>query len=306
MEEQNGITLNQIRYFVEVCRVLSFSKAAEELHISQPGISKAMKALEEECGTALFERNHSSISLTSQGELLFQNAQVFLEQYADFMMTAHSLAELGSTLRIGVVPMCGNTVFPRLHSGFANIWPDVKISTVEDTSHILYDQLDRNEIDLALCVTNRLPDQNYHCYVLKKSRLMLFVSGNHPLSGREKISLRDLADTPLVLFSDHFGQTQYIHRLFAHAGIAPKIMHQTSQVFTILEYIRSGSAAGFLSEEFAQEEPELCPVMIEEIPAGYVNLVWKKEETLNQTMKNFISYTEKVYPFPQEHVLQQD
>ncbi|MGN1024562.1 MAG: LysR family transcriptional regulator [Lachnospiraceae bacterium] len=293
------MTLQQIQYFAAVCRTLSFSKAAEELHISQPGISKAMKSLEEECGTALFQRNYNSISLTPEGEILLQNAQIFLEQYADFLTVAHSLADFGSTVRIGIIPMCGNTVFPRLHAGFSNIWPDIRISTVEDTNHVLYDMLNRNEIDLALCVTNQLPDQNYGCYVLKKSRLMLFVSRSHPLAGRETISLKDLSDTPLVLFSDHFGQTQYIHRLFAKNGIVPRIMHQTSQVFTILEYIRSGSTAGFLSEEFAQEEPELCPIAVEEISAGYINLVWKKNAALHPAMQKFIRYTQKVYPFPQ-------
>lgn len=294
------MTLQQIQYFAAVCRSLSFSKASEELHISQPGVSKAMKALEEECGAALFQRNYNSISLTPEGKILLQNAQVFLEQYADFLTAAHSLAELGSTVRIGVIPMCGNTVFPRLHAGFTNIWPDIRIATVEDTNHILYDKLNRNEIDFALCVTNQLPDPNYHYYILKKSRLMLFVSRKHPLAGRETIHLKDLADTPLVLFSDHFGQTQYIHRLFAKARTVPKILHQTSQVFTILEYIRSGSTAGFLSEEFAQEEPELCPVAVEEIPAGYINLVWKKDAALHPAMQKFINYTKKVYPYPQE------
>ena len=62
------MTLNQIRYFVTVCQYQNFTKAAEKLHISQPGISKAMTELESECGTALFHRMHNSITLTPQGK----------------------------------------------------------------------------------------------------------------------------------------------------------------------------------------------------------------------------------------------
>ncbi|MEE8816234.1 MAG: LysR family transcriptional regulator [Lachnospiraceae bacterium] len=290
------MTLNQIRYFVTVCQYQNFTKAAEKLHISQPGISKAMTELESECGTALFHRMHNSITLTPQGKALLEYARVFLEQYADFTAAAHSLSSMDSSLRIGMIPMCGSTIFPKLQTGFSNIWPDIRITTVEDSNYILYERLDRGEIDLALCVTNALPDADHAYCILKQSRLKLFVSHTHPLAAKHELSLQDLSGIPLVLFSDHYGQTRYIHRLFTEAGTMPQIVHQTTQVFTILEYIRSGAAAGFLSEEFAQEDPTIVPLTVREIPAANVYLVWKKKDDITPAMQKFTCFAGETFP----------
>ena len=143
---------------------------------------------------------------------------------------------------------------PSYHQQFLARHPDYQIRTVEDTASVLYGLLDRQELDLILCVTNHLPLAPYHCKVIKKSRLELFVARTHPLARKKFLSFQDLAGVPLVLFPDTFGQTRYIRRLFAQAQTDPQVLHQTSQVFTILSYIRSGAAAGFLPEEFARTE----------------------------------------------------
>lgn len=295
-DEVTDMTLIQIGYFAAVCRHRSFSKAAEELHISQPGISKSMRELEEECGVALFERNYNNISVTREGELLLESAQKFLEHYSEFSMTAHSLADGKSVLKIGVVPMCGNTVFPRLHSDFLRSFPDIQIETIEETNSVLYELLDQHEIDFALCVTNQLPEEQYRYYVLKKSHLVLFVPKDSILAGREAIDICELENVPLVLFSDHFGQTQYLRRTFSLHGVRPMVLHQTNQVFTILEYIRSHAASGFLSEEFAAEETDIVPVRVNQIPAAYINLVWVRDEARYPSMRKFIRLVKSRYP----------
>ena len=288
--------LTQIEYFVAVCRYQNFSKAAEELHISQPGISKSIRELEEECGVALFERNYNNIAITREGEILLESAQKFLEHFNELDTLVHSLAYGKSLLKIGVVPMCGNTVFPRLHSAFLETFPDIRIETIEDTVSVLYDLLDRHEIDFVLCVTNHLPEEHYQYYILKKSHLELFVPKDNPLAGREMVDLCELAKVPLVLLSDHFGQTKYIRRMFSLNGIRPFVLHQSNQVFTILEYIRSHVAAGFLSEEFAAEETDLVPIRVKQFPAAYINLVWVQDKSRYPSMRKFIQFVKSRYP----------
>ncbi|HUM85495.1 MAG TPA: LysR family transcriptional regulator [Lachnospiraceae bacterium] len=290
------MTLMQIEYYVAVCKYRNFTKAAGELHISQPGISKSMRELEEECGVALFERNHNNIVITKEGEILLESAQKFLEHFNEFDRIAHSLDCGKSILKIGVVPMCGNTVFPCLHRDFLEAFPDIQIKTIEETASVLYDLLDQHEIDFALCVTNHLPDEHYRYYILKKSCLELFVPKNSPLSGRGTVDICELENVPLVLFSDHFGQTKYIRRVFSLNGVQPMILHQTNQAFTILEYIRSQVASGFLSEEFAAEEADLVPVRIAQFSAAYVNLVWAQDESGYPSMRKFIQFVKTKYP----------
>ena len=290
-----SITPEQIRYFIAACRYQNFTKAAEELHLTQPGLSKAIRELESHCGTALWERHHNSLALTPAGRVFLEQAEKFQQQYEALEETARSLGSGETLLRIGLVPMCGNTLFPGLHRAFLDTFPKVRIQTTEATGPVLYSLLDRHEIDIALCVTNHLPEKPYSCYVVKDSRLMLFVHKDHPLAGRTAVDLMDLAQEPLVLFKDTFGQTRYLRRLFAACQIHPPILHQTSQVFTILEYIRHQAAVGFLSEEFARDEKNLVAIPVKQIAIGHVNFVWNRNPEQFPALKQFLAFVKERY-----------
>lgn len=291
-----SITPEQIRYFITACRYQNFTKAAAELHLTQPGLSKAIRELEGQCGAPLWERKHNALTLTSAGRVFLEQALKFQDQYEQLEYTARSLGSGESLLRIGLVPMCGNTIFPALHRELQEAWPQLRLVTTEATGPTLYSLLDQKEIDLALCVTNHLPEAPYSCCVLKDSRLMLFVHKDHPLARRSEVDLKDLEDEPLVLFTDQFGQTRYLRRLFAACQIHPRILHQTTQVFTILEYIRHKAAVGFLSEEFAQDEKNLVAIPVKQIATGHVNFVWNRDLEQFPVLKQFLAFVEKRWP----------
>ena len=288
-----SITPEQIRYFITACRYQNFTKAAAELHLTQPGLSKAIRELEGQCGAPLWERKHNALTLTSAGRVFLEQALKFQDQYEQLEYTARSLGSGESLLRIGLVPMCGNTIFPALHRALLEAWPQFRLMTTEATGPILYSLLDQKEIDLALCVTNHLPEAPYSCYVLKDSRLMLFVHKDHPLARCSEVDLKDLEDEPLVLFTDQFGQTRYLRRLFAACQIHPRILHQTTQVFTILEYIRHKAAVGFLSEEFAQVEKDLSAIPLQGVPAASINLVWLQDPRTHPALGEFLAFVKK-------------
>ena len=285
-----SITPEQIRYFITACQYQNFTKAAAELHLTQPGLSKAIRELEGQCGAPLWERKHNALTLTSAGRVFLEQALKFQDQYEQLEYTARSLGSGESLLRIGLVPMCGNTIFPQLHREFLAAHPHFQLRTVEDTASVLYGLLDRQELDLILCVTNHLPLPPYHCRVLKKSRLELFTAPDNPLAQKKEVSFQDLAEQPLVLFPDTFGQTRYLRRLFAQARTEPQILHQTSQVFTILSYIRSGAGVGFLSEEFAQVEKELAAIPLQGVPAASINLVWLQDPRTHPALGEFLAF----------------
>ena len=124
---------------------------------------------------------------------------------------------------------------------------------------------------------------------------MLFVHKDHPLATRSSVDLKDLEDEPLVLFTDQFGQTRYLRRLFAACQVHPHVLHQTSQVFTILEYIRHQAALGFLSEEFAQDEKNLVAIPVNQIATGHVNFVWNRDPNQFPALKRFLAFVEERY-----------
>ena len=161
--------LTQIEYFITVCECGSFSRAAEKCHISQPGISKAIRELEEECGVALFQRNRNNIQITRRGRILLEHARQFQNHYRNLCQVVRTLGTGKALIRIGIATMRGNTIFPQIHGAFLKSHPQITIETVEETTKVLYELLDRQEIDFALCVTNRLPEEPNHCLLLRKS-----------------------------------------------------------------------------------------------------------------------------------------
>ncbi len=282
--------------FTVIARLESFSRAAEKCHISQPGISKAIRELEEECGVALFQRNRNNIQITRRGRILLEHARQFQNHYRNLCQVVRTLGTGKALIRIGIATMRGNTIFPQIHGAFLKSHPQITIETVEETTKVLYELLDRQEIDFALCVTNRLPEEPNHCLLLRKSYLKLFVRQDHPLARRETVDLTELRNIPLVLFSDHFDQTAYIRHMFAQSGVHPWILHQTTQVFTILEYIRSEGAAGFLTEEIAQQEPDLHAVSVRQFRPAYITLDWNKDLHFNPAMEEFVRFVKKGLP----------
>ncbi len=294
--KESIMKLTQIEYFITVCECGSFSRAAEKCHISQPGISKAIRELEEECGVALFQRNRNNIQITRRGRILLEHARQFQNHYRNLCQVVRTLGTGKALIRIGIATMRGNTIFPQIHGAFLKSHPQITIETVEETTNVLYELLDRQEIDFALCVTNRLPEEPNHCLLLRKSYLKLFVRQDHPLARRETVDLTELRNIPLVLFSDHFDQTAYIRHMFAQSGVHPWILHQTTQVFTILEYIRSEGAAGFLTEEIAQQEPDLHAVSVRQFRPAYITLDWNKDLHFNPAMEEFVRFVKKGLP----------
>lgn len=95
-----------------------FSRAAEKCHISQPGISKAIRELEEECGVALFQRNRNNIQITRRGRILLEHARQFQNHYRNLCQVVRTLGTGKALIRIGIATMRGNTIFPPDPRGF--------------------------------------------------------------------------------------------------------------------------------------------------------------------------------------------
>ena len=112
----NELRLNQLRYFCEVCDAGSVTRAANNLHITQPSISAAIKTLESTYALALFYREKNRLILTKEGEFLYERAKVLLEQTDDLDAKLRGLGMQRHPIRIGVSPMISTFLFlPILH-----------------------------------------------------------------------------------------------------------------------------------------------------------------------------------------------
>ena len=283
------MTLNQLNYFLTVCKYKSFTMASEQLHVSQPAISTSIRELENECGVVLFARHRKSVEITEAGRVFLAGVQKLMQQYSELEQLQQSLVKKRNYIRIGMAAMGGNTVYPLLCRAFNEQYPDITLRTMEDSNSGLYDKLDRGDIDLALCATRNLPDEGVYDYlVLTHSRLMLCVNEKHRLAEQEAINIFQLQDEKLVLLEDHYNQTQYIKKLLKEYNVNVQIVHYTSQTFSIISFVHANAACGFLSEELVKVDPSIVPLVVNEIAAIPITLVWRKDAFRYSSVENFI------------------
>lgn len=284
------MTLQQLQYFITVCKYQSLTKAARELSISQPGISTAIRDLENECGFPLFEHRPNSIALTGQGRDFLREAERMARAYGQLRENARLIAKGKTVLRVGVAPMGASAVFPRLRKGFHAAHPEVAFEVTEDSTEALYRQIDAGELDAAITVSIAPPSENYRFVTLEKSRLLFCVHRDHPLAGQGVESLRQLGGVPLVMLSDRNSQTKYLKRLFQAAEFTPNVIQYASQVLTILQHIRANAAAGFLSEDIAGQEGGLAGFALREVEPASVTVIWRRDVQIFPAIEEFIQY----------------
>lgn len=232
--------LHQLRYFCAIVRTGSFTRAAEQLGITQPTLSQQIRSLEKQIGNPLFERLGRSIRLTSYGEVLSQRAVAILQQVAEAQSTMTELQHgVQGRLRVGVIP----TVMPYLIApqigDFMARFPQVDVQFAEYTTRRLLEQLQSGDIDLAI---SGLPVRNPDivCSQLFREPLLLAVAQDHALARSKEIDLQDLRNERLLILREGHCLRDDVLRTCSHTKIAMRSVFETDQLASIFQLVRSG------------------------------------------------------------------
>lgn len=284
------LNLNALRYFLAVCNYGSVSAAAQFLHISQPSVSNVIKDLEREFGVMLFQRRHRGMALTGEGEQLYSMCAKLLEDFDKIERTMHELGNKRKTLRLGVPPMIGAVMLPRILAEFPTQFADIKLDICEGGRYELVNHLHEEKIDVAILPHGTTDDTSLNLVKISTFEIVFCIHKNHPLSSATHISPSDLIQIPLVLFDDDFYQTEIIKRWFADKSVKPDILMQTRQLSTLRTMVESGVAAGFLIKELASESSDIAYISIGKELEIMVSLARKKDSHMSDSMKSFIEY----------------
>jgi DNA-binding transcriptional LysR family regulator len=216
--------LRQLRYFVAVAEELNFTRAAERLHMAQPPLSSAIRQLEEQLGTALFERTTREVKLTVAGRLLLERAPALLAD-ADELFAAVQAVERGTMgrLSLGVAPPARYGLAPELSAACSAAAPGVMLYPREDTTGVLMRELRAGRLDLVLAFCAP-PDDALERLRLRDEPAVLHVAVDHGLASRASVSLADLADEQLIVAGgpDSPGYTSVVVGLCRAAGVEPR------------------------------------------------------------------------------------
>ncbi len=188
-----------LRYFQAVAEFGSYSRGSEFLRISQPAVSRQIRRLEEELGSALFERHGQGVSLTESGRILLARSQTVLRQLEQTKAEIRTgKAGPSGTISFAVPPAAGNFLVPELVRRFGAEYPNVFLRIVAGFSGHIHEWLVRGQVDLA-CAHDPLPQRGFEITPLISEEIFLAGKPGTMPPRRTNVSIEDLADLPLIL-----------------------------------------------------------------------------------------------------------
>jgi len=233
-------TLRQIEYFIAVAETGSITSASRRLSISQPSISTAVTALEEELETQLFIRHHAKgLVLTQAGRTLLLSAKQ-LRDHAEHLydVATESTAAVRGQLSLGCFSTLAPMIMPELSHSFTNAFPSTRIHHVVCNHEDILAKLQRAEIDVAVGYDLLIPE-SVSFTPLAKLPPHVLLAESHFLARRPSVSLAELAAEPLLLL-DLPISSDYFLGLFAVAGVEPRVEARLSHQDVIRTMVANG------------------------------------------------------------------
>ena len=236
--------IDQLKQFLTVARLGNITRAAEELAISQPALSRSIQRLEEEFDRPLLERRTRSVQLTDAGVLLQSRAEQVLSILDD---TKAEITDDGRSgrLRIGAIPTIAPYFLPDFLRGFRDEFPSSELTIHEFTTDDLLARCKQGEIDLAILA---LPIATKHVDTeeLFKEELLLTMPVGHPLTQKKRVVLDDLEPYPFVLLGEAHCLTGSVVGFCRQRSFQPVAVEQTSQLATVQELVSLGHGVSLI------------------------------------------------------------
>ena len=261
-------TLHQLKVFEAAARNGSFTRAAEELFLTQPTVSMQVKQLTKAVGLPLFEQVGKRLYLTEAGRELFATCREIFEKLAQFEMTVADLKGLKQgRLRLAVITTAKYFV-PRLLGPFCQLYPGIDIA-LQVTNHSgIVDRLKENLDDLY--IMSQLPEHlDIGFQPFLENPLVVLAPANHPLAGEKNISLQQLSEEPFILREPGSGTRTAVQKLFDEQGIKLKVKLELGSNEAIKQAIAGGLGISVLSRHTIIPEsanPELTVLDVEYFP----------------------------------------
>lgn len=287
------MTLSQLRYFCSASRNHSVTKAAQELYVTQPTISLAIRELENEFKLTLFSREGNRLELTSEGELFYQKASRLLEYSAEIQNEFTTIGRSRPPLKIGIPPMFSTIFFPELLNAFSEAHPDIPVELYEFASIRACELVQGEQLHLALANMEIYNIDKFSNCILSTDRLMYCVSSEHPLAGRPCVKMEDFDGEDILLFNSDSVQIQLLKERFELLKIHPHVLMRSSQLYTVLKFIRQGNCGCFLFSSMMPQFPEYVWLPLDPPLKVGIGIVWKKGRYVSNEMRQFISFTQK-------------
>jgi DNA-binding transcriptional LysR family regulator len=247
----------RIRVFHEVASRLSFTKAAAELNITQPAVTKHIREMENQLGIRLFNRQGSHITLTMAGEVVFRYTEKILNSYRGMEAELSQVMDIKSgILRIGASTTVAQTILPRLLAIFRKAYPQIEFTFIQGNSDFITQQVIAEALDIAI-----VEGVSHHAQVsytpFMKDELVLVTNSSNGLARRDTITIDELYQLSLVMREAGSGTLDVIKLAMQAAEVdihKLRIDIKLESTIAIKQYLMYSDSAAFLSIQSIVDE----------------------------------------------------
>lgn len=296
----HAFSLRQLQYVVAVADLLSFHRAADECHVSQPSLSLQIAELERVLAIKIFERDARRVALTAVGRDFVESARAVLRATDELRETARRCIDpFSGTLRIGVIPTISPYWLPELTPALRNAYPQLKVIWLEDKTHLLIDALQSDAIDAALLALEaEIGDVERE--VIAKDPFVLVAPAENPLMAKSApAKAAELRGANVMLLNDDhcFGKQAL---KFCVRARAQDHQFRATSLATLISMVAGGVGVTLLPTVAVRSELRMNNLRVRRFADAEavrtIGLVWRKKSSLAPALRKLATSMSQAYP----------
>ena len=282
--------IQQLYYYMELCKQKNFTEAGYACNMTQGALSKQIRKLENELGITLIRRNTRKFELSKEGEIFLSYAKKMTGTYEEMLKNVQKNQEI----KIGCMPVLAPYHFARLVADFRKDYPDIKLVIDERIASEIQENSDR--YDFLILRENMMEDQkNFRFSQLYDDKLCAVLYEKHPLYGRDRLQLKELKDDVFIFPERGSGSYEVFYKSCEKAGFEPKIAFEFPQANTIMSFVSEGVGVTITFSTVYREAKCAGVKMIplEDELHSVISLFYRKNKPLDYAKKQFLNYVKE-------------
>ena len=291
------MTLLQLRYFIAVAETGNVSKAANDLFVSRPTISRALHELEDEFCMSLFSRTNSGMVLTEEGRFFYEKCLAIQRKSDVLEAQMHSIHEkmmptASRTVKLCITPATSITTFPRLYRELHAEYPDINVITMEYSQVQARSTLEDGTIDFHLASDvhwGSLPP-GFRVLELEENDFVLCVSAKHRLASKEHVTIADIKDEPIACFDQYYYYESYLENRYSENGLIPNVVLRSYQLSSIKDFVAEGLACGAMMRGALDDGETVIAIPFDPPKKWTMALVWNASVPRNTACRDFLTF----------------
>lgn len=286
----------RLQVFHTVARLLSFTKAAETLHMTQPAVTFQIRQLEEHFNTRLFDRTHNRINLTVAGERVFEYADKIIALYNEMDNEIRELTgDISGILIIGASTTIAEYVLPNLIGEFKERCPSVNIRLSVSNSLGVVHMVENNTVDVGI-VESPILNKNLITDVCWHDELVCICAPKHELVGKTSITAQELTELPYVSREEGSGTRDFIQAYLSESSVQPQDLHVSLEVGSpeaVKSAVEAGLGVSIVSTATIRKELKLATLVAVPLDPPLerpFSIVYQRQKFRLRAMEEFMEF----------------